>query len=413
MSRKPLTARFCESIKVEARTDFWDDLVRGLVLRVSPTGAKSWSVVYTRAADGAKQRVTIGRFPAVGLEAARAKGLKLMSQVAEGGDPAGNKRASREAMTIDELADLYIEKYAKRQKKTWAEDERLLKVEVRPAIGRIKAVSVKKRDCLDIVEAKAEQGRETQARSIFALLRRLFNWAVENDYMDASPMAGAKAPGKPVRRDRCLVLRDIAKVFVALPDARLEPETKDIIRLLFLTGQRSGEVCGMRRGEIDLEAECWTLPAGRTKNGLAHVVPLVGEAFEIVRHRLTLCGSDLDAALFSHVAGQPIEPNAIAQAVRKKLQIFVEPWTPHDARRSAATGMAAIGIFPHVIEATLNHISGFRGGVAGTYNRNRYEPEKRSALIRWGSEVYSTNSEAAQKVVSMSNFPLDSSNSHL
>ena len=401
MARKALTARFCESIKVETRTDFWDDLVRGLVLRVSPTGAKSWSVVYTRESDGTKQRVTIGPFPAIGLEAARAKGLKLMSHVAEGGDPAGNKRARREAMTVDELADLYIEKYAKRQKKTWAEDERLLRVEVRPAIGRIKATSVKKRDCLDIIDAKAEQGYEAQSRQIFAVLRRMFNWACEGDYLDVSPMTGAKAPGKPVRRDRCLEVRDIVKVLSALSQARLEPETKDIIRLLFLTGQRSGEVCGMRRGEINLQAESWILPASRTKNGLAHVVPLVGEAFEIVRHRLTLCGNDPDAAVFSHVADKPIEPNAIAQAVRKKLQIFDEPWTPHDARRSAATGMAGIGIFPHVIEATLNHISGFKGGVAGVYNRNQYEPEKRSALLRWDAEISAARQDIHSNVVAL------------
>jgi len=402
MARKALTARFCESIKVDTRTDFWDDLVRGLVFRVSPTGAKSWSVVYTREIDSAKQRVTIGPFPAIGLEAARSKGLKLMSHVAEGGDPAGNKRARREAMTVDELADLYIEKYAKRQKKTWAEDERLLRVEVRPAIGRMKAMSVKRRDCLDIVDAKAEQGYEAQSRQIFAVLRRMFNWACEGDYLDASPMTGAKAPGKPVRRDRSLEVAEIVAVFNALPEARLEPETKDIIRLLFLTGQRSGEVCGMTRGEINLESESWILPASRTKNGLAHVVPLVGEALEIVRNRLAICDKKPDAALFAHVAGKPIEPNAIAQAVRKKLQIFDEPWTPHDARRSAATGMAGIGIFPHVVEAVLNHISGFRGGVAGVYNRNHYEPEKRSALLRWDGEISAKQQRIHNKVIPLS-----------
>ncbi|MEQ9069890.1 MAG: tyrosine-type recombinase/integrase, partial [Gimesia chilikensis] len=154
-------------------------------------------------------------------------------------------------------------------------------------------------------------------------------------------------------------------------------------------------------GEINLESESWILPASRTKNGLAHVVPLVGEAFEIVRNRLSVCDREPDAALFAHVAGKPIEPNAIAQAVRKKLQIFDEPWTPHDARRSAATGMAGIGIFPHIIEAVLNHISGFRGGVAGVYNRNQYEPEKRAALLRWTAEIYAPAHRRNSNVVAM------------
>jgi integrase len=85
--------------------------------------------------------------------------------------------------------------------------------------------------------------------------------------------------------------------------------------------------------------------------------------------------------------GTPIEPNAIAQAVRKKLQIFDEPWTPHDLRRTAATGMSGLGVLPHIIEATLNHVSGFRAGVAGVYNRNQFEPEKRRALDIWAAHI--------------------------
>lgn len=387
MPRKALIDNFCRTVKVETRTDFWDDLVRGLVLRVSPTGVKTWSVIYTREADSAKRRVTVGAYPVIGLEAARKKALKMMSAVADGDDPAGRKRARREELTVEELASLFIEKYAKRNKRTWQEDERNLRSAILPDLGRFKVREIRKRDILDVIEAKADEGRVGQARALFALVRKLFNWAAEGDYVEVSPLSGARAPGKPVRRERHLSQSEIEQVFAALEKASLEPETKDIVRLLFWTGQRSGEVCGITRREIDLQSAAWTLPGSRTKNGLSHVVPLTGAALEIVRKRMAQCDDEPDAPLFSRLAGQAISSHAISQGVRKKLQIFDERWTPHDARRTVATGMADIGILPHVIEACLNHISGFRVGVAGTYNRSRYEPEKRRALAQWADHL--------------------------
>lgn len=386
MARKNLTARFVEAVKVETRTDYWDDMVRGLVLRVSPSGVKSWTVVYSRESDGSKQRVTIGKFPAITLEKARAKALAALSAVAEGKDPAGDKRTRREAMTVRELGALYVDKHAKRNKKTWTEDLRLLKVEVYPEIGDMKALTVKRRDLLDIIEAKADAGYVAQSTQILAVIRKMFNWAVENDYLETSPATGIKPRGKAVRRDRVLSDAEVRTIWNALHGAALRPGTADIFRLLFLTGQRSGEVAGMRRGEIDEERSTWTITGSRAKNGLTHVVPLSAAALVIVRERLDAAGEEPDAPLFTRI-GQPIESNAVAQAARLKLQVTGEQWTPHDIRRTVATGMAGQGIAPHVIEAVLNHISGFRAGVAGIYNRNQYEPEKRRALDMWAARL--------------------------
>jgi integrase len=385
MPRKNLTARFCETVTVSERTDYQDEMVRGLALRVSPQGAKTWNVVYTRESDGTKQRVKLGRFPAMTLEKARTAALKMVTAVAEGDDPATKKRASRDAMTVEELGSLYIDKYAKRNKKTWAEDERLLKVEVYPAIGRMKAHAVKRRDVLDIIEAKADAGFIAQSTQILAVIRKAFNWAVDSDYLQSSPATGIKPRGKAVKRDRVLSAAEIRKIWKAIGEAALSAQTRDIIRLLFLTGQRSGEVCGMRRGEIDLDRAIWTIPSERTKNGLAHVVPLSPAALAIV-DAYAADDDEPDTPLFSRI-GEPIESNAISKAVRLKLQNVEEPWTPHDARRTCATGMADIGIAPHIVEAVLNHVSGFRSGVAGVYNRSRYEPEKRRALDRWAEHL--------------------------
>lgn len=386
MPRKNLTARFVETVKVETRTDLWDDMIKGLVLRVSPTGVKSWSVIYTRESDGSRQRVTLGQFPAVSLEKARAKALAALTDISTGGDPAGKKKVRREAITVRDLGLAYIEQHAKRQKKTWVEDQRILDVEVYPKIGSMKAMMTRRRDWMGIIDAKAEAGREGQARKIMSMIRKMLNWAVEKDLLEANPIAGVKAPGKPGRKDRFLKAAELKAVWTALETAALLDVTKDVLRLLLLTGQRSGEVCGMVRGEVDPDAGVWTIPASRTKNDEAHVVHLSDPALAIVRGALDRADEERAAPLFSRVS-KAIHPGGIAHAVKNELQIFEQPWTPHDLRRTVATGMGEIGVEPHIIEAVLNHISGFKGGVAGVYNRATYEPQKQAALDKWSRHL--------------------------
>ena len=165
--------------------------------------------------------MTLGRHPALTLEKARRKALDLAAAVADGGDPASDKRASREAMTFADLAGLYVERYAKRNKKSWEQDDRLLRVEVLPVIGKKKMAAVTKRDILDIIEAKAEAGFLVQSNRLLALLRKIGNWAVTEDYIAASPAAGVKPRSKPVSRDRVLTEDEVATIWKALPGAAL------------------------------------------------------------------------------------------------------------------------------------------------------------------------------------------------
>lgn len=259
MPRKNLTASFVESVTVEARKDFWDDKVRGLVLRVTPNGVKTWNAVYVRASDGSKQRATLGRFPAITLERARAKALKVMSAVAEGEDPADKKRADRASMTVQQLGELFIEKYAKRRKKTWAQDERILKADVYPAIGKTKAMSVRRRDIIDIIEAKAEAGKGAASTNVLAVVRKMFSWAVDGDYLPSSPVTGVKPRSKPVRRDRVLSDVEIVGLWKMLQDAALSQAMADVIWLLvlavassadFLRGTAAGYATGIAAGRL-------------------------------------------------------------------------------------------------------------------------------------------------------------------
>lgn len=400
MARHNLTTRFVESVDVTDRTDFWDDKTRGLVLRVSPSGVKTWSLVYTSERDGKKQRLKLGRFPALGLNEARSAALRQLTAIVDGADPAAQRRSDISADTVRELGAEFIDKYAKPNKRTWASDERVLEKDVYPHIGEVKLSKLTRADVRRIVDLKADAGHRQQGRIVLATVRKMLNWAVEKDIIEVSPAIGIKPPIGIVRRDRVLSKDELARLLKALPGTSLAAETKAIIELLLLTGQRVGEVCGMVRGEIDLAGRLWTLPGARTKNGLTHVVPLSDPALAIVERYMAKADDRPNAPLFS-IIGEPLEPRSISQATRKHLQLFDERWTPHDLRRSAATHMAETGILPHVIEAALNHISGFRSGVAGTYNRAAYAPEKRQAMDRWADHVMALKDGTASNVVAL------------
>ncbi len=400
MARHNLTTRFIESVDVSDRTDFWDDKTRGLVLRVSPTGVKSWSLVYTSERDGKKNRLKLGRFPAIGLNEARAAALRQLAAITEGDDPAAKRRTHLTASTVRELGAIFIEKYAKPNKRTWASDQRVLEKDVYPFIGEVKLTKLTRADVRSVVDRKSDAGHRQQGRIVLATVRKMLNWAVDVDLLEVSPAIGIKPPIGIVKRERFLSNDEIAGVLTVLPETSLAHETKTILHLLLLTGQRVGEVAGMMRREIDLDAATWTIPGERTKNGLTHIVPMSEPVFDLVSRAMRQAGSAPDAPLFT-IIGEPLETRSISQATRKQLQLFEERWTPHDLRRTVATGMAEIGVLPHVVEAALNHISGFRSGVAGTYNRAAYASEKRQAMDRWADHVMALKIGSQSNVVAL------------
>ena len=166
-----------------------------------------------------------------------------------------------------------------------------------------------------------------------------------------------------------------------------------VVRLLILTGCRREEVGGLRWTEVDAKERLIRLPGERCKNGRPHEVPLTDMSWSILQEQ----------PAGEHVFG----PRGFSQWSRGKRELdqrlgdAVASWRLHDIRRTTATGMADLGVMPHVIEAALNHQSGFKRGVAGTYNRSRYEREVRAALTLWAEHVASLIDGKPSKVVAM------------
>ena len=236
--------------------------------------------------------------------------------------------------------------------------------------------------------AKGDKPSEARARHLHSALSSMFSWLHRHRRIDVNPIASVHPPDPGGSRDRVLSDAEIVKIWKA---ADAEPTFGPLLKLLLLTGCRLNEVSGMRRAEID--GKLWTVPGSRTKNHKAHVVPLAPMAQALIESKKT-------DFVFTTTGRSPLSGwSKLKLRLDEAMGDHVPPWRLHDLRRTAATGMAKIGILPHIIEAVLNHISGAQAGVAGIYNRATYLPEKTTALERWAAHVEGLVSGKMAKVV--------------
>lgn len=389
-----LTATYAESVKAPAhgQLDIYDGKKTGLILRVSESGRKSWNVFYRH--QGRNRRMTLGKYPDISLaDARRLAGKHLSAAAVHGKDPAAEKQSSRDADTFGALADTYLEQWAKPRKRTWAEDERLIEKELKPAWGNRKAVDITRRDVKALIAGIVERGSPIAANRTASLISKIFNFAVEEDESLAATPASRISKQEEKSRDRVLSDREIKTLWTALDAETLKASA--FFKLGLLTAQRRGELLGMQWSEVDLDAGWWTIPAERTKNKLAHRVPLVGEALTIIRQMRD--GAKPDAPdVFPGPRGKPISnPQKWIKAIRDATKI---DFRFHDLRRTAASCMAGVGVQRLVISKLLNHVE---QGVTAVYERHSYDAEKRAALENWDARLKQIVTGERAKVINI------------
>ncbi|MGE3245578.1 MAG: tyrosine-type recombinase/integrase [Beijerinckiaceae bacterium] len=382
------TERFISSVAGSGeRVDYQDAKIRGLVLRVnSDASRKSWSVTYRRAPDRKRQRITLGTFPTVSLANARAMAQQILVRVAAGDDPAAERRKDQPSvLSVRDLIGEYLARHAAGLRSA-KEIERRLRRHVEPAIGATPLEKWHRREAAFLLDQLKVSAPAT-ANRVYDDLKAMSGWAVKAGFLDQNPLAPLERPAQLRKRDRVLSDEEIVRIFAALPTAAMSESMRRIIRLLFLTGCRVSEITGMQRSEVDLRKATLLLPADRVKNANAFTVPLVPAAVEIIEVALQESGTQ--QFVFPSPSGRSaIEGHAVSVAVRRNRDVFqAGAWTPHDIRRTVATGMGMLGVLPHIVEISLNHLSGFRRGVAGIYNRAAYETEHREALEKWTEHV--------------------------
>ena len=355
------------------RRELPDGYVRGLYLVVQPvTGSKSWAVRYRYA--GKTRKHTIGKYPTFGLKDARDAAIKVLRTVSEGHDPAQQRLGS-----IEDAAAHFLEQHCKDYRPRWRrEAERLLRVNV---LSRWRGRKIAEITRADVKALLADLNKTpVMANRTHSVVHTLFSWAVENDLITVSPVAGIKRPNRETPRDRVLTDDELRAVWRAADKEGFPYGT--IVQLLILTGQRRGEVTGLAWSEIDLDSGVWTLPRERTKNGRRHTVPLARQAVAIIQKAPQIS----DAYVFSTNGTRPLGGFSGRKARLDQLA-GIKAWTVHDLRRTVASGFAGLGTDLAVIEKVLNHTSGTFAGIVGVYQRHGFTEEKRAALQQWADHV--------------------------
>jgi integrase len=360
--RLQLTDRFCASAKATAvQTDYFDAAVSGLALRVTSQGTKSWSLLY----GTPRRRVTLGRYPSLSLAAARARALEVKN--------------GRSAGTVAALAETYLK--ASNGKRSVREIERRLRRDVLPIIGHIPLPELHRRDVTRVIDAKLASAPIT-ARRVFEDIRGMVRFAVSRGDLDHNPIDGLRGP--PISKPRTRVLTDdeVRTIWHGLSEIR--PDVAKVIKFCLATGQRIGEVTGIRKSELNLDRKIWAIPAERSKNGHPHTVPL----------------SQLAIDILNGANGFDVSRNVVSDIVWR-YQFTADRWTAHDLRRTALTKMAELGVAPIVLGHIANHRTTTKAGITlGVYVQHQYEREKRAALELWADRLQGIFSGSA-KVVTM------------
>jgi integrase len=371
------------------RYEVWEGA--GFGLRVSPGGAKAWVWVYHFA--GRPRRMTLGSYPAMGLADARIKLADARKLLERGIDPGESqvqqRKEERTAETVAELAEAYLEKWARPRKRSAAEDERILRKDVIPAWGRRKAKDIARRDVIALLDAIVDRGSPIAANRTLAVIRRMFGWALSRDLVPASPCAAVKAPAKESRRDRVLSANEIARLWRSLddPETAISLSIRLALKLQLATAQRKGEVIAAEWSEFDRDGRVWTIPAAKAKNGMPHRVPLPPLALAILAEIDTATGIKcVPRWLFPSPKGNgPVGGQSVDHAMhRNRETLGIGDATPHDLRRTAASHMTSIGVSRLVVSKILNHAE---PGVTAVYDRYSYDSEKSAALAAWGARL--------------------------
>jgi integrase len=379
---------------------FFDDTLIGFGLRLRRgSGGKvirNWIVQYR--SHGRSRRMRVGSAETLTAAQARAGAKKLLARVELGEDPQAHKaeRRERDEHSLRSVARDYLDTKTGIKPRS-LELLRWYLLEG-PHMRPLLATPVDKVTRRDVAKRLLEAAKKSGVPTSIALrsaVSSMFSWAMQMGLVEHNPVIAAYKPETPQSRERVLSNAELAALWCGLGD----DDYGKVVKLLALTGARRGEIGGMRWSEIDFGKSTWTLPRERSKNGKSHTLPLTSLMLSIIESVPRRDRFDILFGFRRGFTGWSIGKRALDQ------QLGLPHWTHHDIRRSVATGLANLGVQPHVVEEILNHQSGHKKGPAGVYNRSAYANEVRAALLVWSDHVRMLVEGGKRKIVPIRQVP--------
>ena len=362
----------------------------GLYLIVNAAGTKSWSSYY-RAPDGKRRWHPIGDLHNIDLIQAREKNREVRDMAKKGIDPQNTGEGLGIDPTLQQIYDLFMKKAVDRKgnvlrPKTISEYRYIFEADILPYLGKRKISELRKRDIIPVLEKVIDRGATNQANQVYRRLQRVMAFAAARDIIEFSPMTSMEPVGTTNRRDRVLSDNEVNTFMSWMPKS---VQAGRILKLILITGVRPGEAAGILKSEI--AGNWWTIPKERTKTGIPHRVYLTkkakeylpeGNAFTVSRHSV---GQGLRRAT---------NPENRTTDIKKRggqpCPLPLQPFVPHDLRRTMATGLASMGFSDEVINALQGRA---KLGIIGTYNLHTYDTERQKAAKAWSRKIASIMSE--------------------
>lgn len=260
------------------RLEFADAVVTGLILRVMPSGVKSWSFLYRL--GGKQRRMSLGHYPDIPLKKAREMVREARQEIVQGKDPitlrqdkiVEQMRVEEKGITVETLARMFIERHCKKKNRHWKGTEQLFENHIFPEIGHLIAKEVRRKDVVSLLDQKVNSKRPHVANHILVSLRKMYNWAIERDELEFNPCTNIKRPVTPTERERVLSRNEIKDLWKAVDE--IAYPYGPVMKLLLLTGQRRSEIAKLKWSYIDLEEKVIRLPAQNVKANRGHDIPL-------------------------------------------------------------------------------------------------------------------------------------------
>jgi len=396
-----LTMRSIDALSSTGKTIlYWDSELSGFGLIITAAGAKSYVVKYPLP-NGASRRATIGRFGVLTLEQARSRARVVLAEARiTRTDPIA--RAVIEERSLDDAFAAWMDQHVRRKLSVKSAEsyQKFYRSSIAPRLGSQRIVDLKRRTVAELHTEMAEI--PAAANHMIRTLRALLRWAERQQlvtFVNGNPAQGHTLyEERP--SDRILSVTEIHSFIKNLPGTAMTGASQRCLLLELLTGQRSGEIAGMQRAEVDLPRALWTIAATRTKNGSRHEVPLGPWARDVVA--AALAESDRSDFVFpSQVAEKSLDSHTLSQACRRAQRRpsginqskhtwfdFVapsgesNPFSPHDLRRTCSSYMEMLGHSEAVRAAILNHIS-TNSVTAKHYSAGDLLRMKRTAILEW------------------------------